>query len=597
MKRSNSKKIAWLSASLLIFLSACSLKQMAKMAKEQELTVTPSPLELHGDSVKFDVSVVLPVKMLKKNKLYTVKTWYQYGDPSASLEQFNFQDTEFPNQKVEQPSIKKSYSVGYLPGMETGSLKIKGIASNLEKTKYEETPEMEIAKGLIMTSRLYEAKVTPIFADHGYNNNEEVTPYNVNFYFDQGSAKLKKSETVGEQGKLLTAFIASKNKTRTVTITGAHSPEGLESVNSQLAEERAKVIREFYYQKMKQFDYKNFADSIKFETKAKFQDWSSFKTALSGYTGISETEKGEVMTIVNGASSFEEKAKELSQLSFYKKILSDVYPKLRISQTEILTIKPKKTNSEISVLTTGIYKGLVSQDTLSVEELMYAATMTPLIEEKIKIYEVAAKKGDLWSAYNNLGACYLSLANKTTDAATKEELIGKAKAQFELAMNKEANAISSINLASANVVTGDFKAADAVLAKATGAQSTATAQGINELKGLIALRKGKYDDAIKAYSSVATTATNSHNLGLAYLLKKDLTKAETNLEKASSEDLNNAKTLYLRAVTAAKQSNETALGILLAQAVQKDATYKQKALTDLEFAKYATSPVFTNALK
>ena len=45
-------------------------------------------------------------------------------------------------------------------------------------------------------------------------------------------------------------FIASKNKTRTVEIIGSHSPEGLESVNSELSEDRAKVIKDFYFKKM-----------------------------------------------------------------------------------------------------------------------------------------------------------------------------------------------------------------------------------------------------------------------------------------------------------------------------------------------------------
>ncbi len=60
--------VALMTAGMLAFYS-CSLKQMVKMAKDQELTVTPSPLEVHGDSVAFDISASLPVKMLKKNKM------------------------------------------------------------------------------------------------------------------------------------------------------------------------------------------------------------------------------------------------------------------------------------------------------------------------------------------------------------------------------------------------------------------------------------------------------------------------------------------------------------------------------------------------
>ena len=46
-------------------LGSCSLNKMAQLAEQQSLTVNPSPLELHGDSVNFEMAVNLPVKMLK----------------------------------------------------------------------------------------------------------------------------------------------------------------------------------------------------------------------------------------------------------------------------------------------------------------------------------------------------------------------------------------------------------------------------------------------------------------------------------------------------------------------------------------------------
>ena len=50
----------------LLTLSGCTLPQMVKMAKEQQLTATPNPLEVHKDTVAFDLAANLPVKMLKK---------------------------------------------------------------------------------------------------------------------------------------------------------------------------------------------------------------------------------------------------------------------------------------------------------------------------------------------------------------------------------------------------------------------------------------------------------------------------------------------------------------------------------------------------
>ena len=49
-------------------LSGCALNQMVKMADEQQLTVAPNPLEVHADTVQFEMAANLPVKMLKKVK-------------------------------------------------------------------------------------------------------------------------------------------------------------------------------------------------------------------------------------------------------------------------------------------------------------------------------------------------------------------------------------------------------------------------------------------------------------------------------------------------------------------------------------------------
>lgn len=578
-------------------MASCSLKQMAKMAEEQELTVNPSPLELHGDSIIFDMSAKLPVKMLKKNKVYTIKTWYEYGDPTEQLSQFKFADTEFPNQKVEQPSLSKRFSFPFKEGMDEGVLNIQGVASNVAKTKTQETPVYPVAKGVITTSRLYKASANAVYAGHGYNNAEELEPQNVSFFFEQGSAKLKSSEVKGEQGKLLTAFIASKIKTKTVTITGTHSPEGSESINSGLAEKRATVISEFYKKKMREYDYKGLADSIKFETKAKFQDWGMLRSELEATSSLSDSEKSQVLSIVNGSGDFASKQKEISRLPFYKTLLKNVYPALRTSQTEILSVKPKKTDAEINVLAKSIAEGTSSADALSYEELMYAATLTPILDEKSAIYLAASKSNDSWKSQNNLGAVYLEQANKTTSASAKKDLLNKAKAQFELAVNKDKNSIVYSNLAGVLLSLGDIDGASKAITSAEKAIGSQASSAIQASKGVIAIRKGDYAQAIKSLNASSSLPNSKYNLGLAKLLKKDYTGAAKTLEEATYEDGNNAWAYYLRAVTAARMKNETAMGVTLAKATSLDASLKAKALTDLEFMNYTTNTAFTDALK
>src|ERR1043165_2382619 len=80
-------------------VGSCTLPKMVKMAKDQQVTVTPNPLEVHKDTVAFDLAANLPVKMLKKGTVYTVNTFYKYGDKELALDPIPFKAEDYPNSK------------------------------------------------------------------------------------------------------------------------------------------------------------------------------------------------------------------------------------------------------------------------------------------------------------------------------------------------------------------------------------------------------------------------------------------------------------------------------------------------------------------
>src|SRR5690606_34230908 len=220
-------------------------------------------------------------------------------------------------------------------------------------------------------------------------------------------------------------------------ITGAHSPEGSERVNENLAQNRAEVIENYYRTKMRNYDYKGLADSIDFVIKPVVEDWTMFKEKLAEYDGITDQQKQEYLNIVNASGSFEEKEDQLQGLSTYRKVFNELYPELRVARTEILTVKEKKPDSEIAVLARQVASGQANADTLSDEELSYAASLTPSLEEKEAIYRAATKKNDSWASHNNLGAVYLQMAREATNDSQKNENIEKAITQFEISLNKQ----------------------------------------------------------------------------------------------------------------------------------------------------------------
>jgi hypothetical protein len=574
--------------------TGCTLPSMVKLAKQQNLQVTPNPLEVHKDTVNYSFTANLPVKMLKKGTVYTLNTFYKYGESELALDPIPFKAEDFPNSGTEQPKVTKAFSFPYKDAYKVGTVEVEGVAS--KGTKSKKTTRLPVATGIVTTSKLVQNSYYAAFADHGYNNQEELQPIIIpDFLFERGKSILRTSEIKSAKAKQLDAFIASKNVTRTVTITGTHSPEGLERINSKLSEERAAAIEKYYRAQMKKYDYKGKADSIKFILKPIVDDWTEFKTALAAYGGITSDEKTEYLDIVNGGGSFEEQEKGLKKLKTYNKVFKDVYPPLRAAKTEILTTKSKKSDAEISVLAKQITKGEASADGLSFEELMYAASLTPSLEEKAAIYEAATKKGAYWNAHNNLGATYIAQAIENPTRAS--ELADKASSQLELAAKIKETPEVHANMASISLWKGNPWKAYSHATKALNGASGDLARGVNGVKGASEIYMANYDAAVRSESSASDTDVNLFNKGLAQVLTKDYANATTSFADASRKNSNYALAFYGAAVAAARSGSGDAVVSNLTSAVKIDPNLKAKALTDLEFTKFQTTESFRNALK
>ena len=593
------RKLFYASIVLAMFvLTGCPVDKMAKMASDQQLVIMPNPLELHGDSVMFTAEVNLPVKMLKENLLYSAVFVYKYGaqDMEVNVGQIDFRAEDYPSSDVSAPRASKAFSFAYTDDMKNGTLVVRGVAKDLKKDKTVESPELPIADGVITTSRLVKQVYFPAYADHGYNNQEEIVPTNINFFFDQGRSNLKYSERRSDRGKEFEAYIAEKNLTRTVTITGTHSPEGPERINSKLSEDRAKVIENYYKRNMDKYDYKGMADSINFVLKPVVDDWSMFKSALADYDGISDDQKSEILNIVNGPGVFEDKEKALQKLSSYKTMFKDVYPGLRAAKTEILTVKDKKTDAQISVLAKGIADGTASPDTLSNEELLYAASLTPSLAEKEAIYKASISKSDSWSAHASLGAVYVAQAMENpANAAT---LAANAETQIDLANAKQPSAAAYITAASVYLMQGNMDKASDALSKASSLNPSAdNTTGMKGVKGAIEIRKGEYTEATASLSGALETADNLFNKGLAYLLNEDSDNAISAFNEAISLESDYAMAYYGIAIANARKGNGGKVAENLKLAISNDASLKEVAANDLEFQSFVADAAFMDAIK
>ena len=583
----------------LTTFSSCTLNKMAKLAKEQKLEVNPNPLEVHADSVVFDLSAVLPQKLLKKGFNYSIDPSYKYGEESEKLRSILFKGDDYPDAS-QSPKLNERLGFAYNPNITNGDLIISGRAIDSRSGKEKKAVDgLSIAQGLITTSTLVENVSSPAFSFHGYNDQEELIPTYVEFFFQQGSPYLNLRATDNStESKQLKAFVAEKNVTRTVIIKGTHSPEGTERVNSKLSEERAQAVERQYRKLMKRYDYQGVADSINFIVKPIIDNWSEFKNGLNSFDKLTEAQKAELVNIVNGPGSFEEKQDRIAQLPFYKSvILKDFYPTLRNARTEILTVKVKKSNAEIAILAQKIVKGLVEADQLNDNELLWAAHMTPSLDEKAAIYDVLVRRSNAVEAHNNLSAVYIAKAVEAT-GNKQNRLIERAKTEAELANKIAETPEAYANLANASYLEGNVKGAYELISKALSLNpSTYSSSDIKSTKGALEIRLGKYTEAIKTLNSANQTADNLFNKGLAQLLLKQYSAAVSTLTDATNKNKDFAVAHYATAVAFARQNRESNAVESLKEAIKLSPSLKGKAATDLEFSKISTSQNFLDLIK
>ncbi|MDE0470509.1 MAG: hypothetical protein OXH57_01095 [Ekhidna sp.] len=562
-----------------VLLSGCKLNQMIKLAQENDLQVDPNPLEVHGGNVPFEMSAVLPPKMLPSRTSFTLNTIYVYGDQEVKVGSVEFVASDYPNSASTTSRKVENFTFPYQEEMNPGTLYIQGVAADTRSGKSKSTERLAVAQGLILTSTWVQDVAMTSYADHGYNDQEELIATNVDFYFDKGRSNLRTSlsydgTTNSSRREELDAFIAEKNVTRTVTITGTHSPEGTETINSNLSNDRASTIEKFYRSRMDRYDYKETADLIDFTLKPIVQDWSAFKAALASYEGISEEEKAEYIRIINGTGSFFDMEKEMKKLSTYKKVFNDVYPSLRTAQTEVLTVKPKKTNPEISILAKAITNGEAEANTLTTEELMFSATLTPSLEEKAAIYKAAADATGKWEAHNNLAAVHLEMAMKGDDSK-----LDGAATQLEIAMNKNDDAIVKANMVALRVLQGSYEEAYALVKEVNGSNDVAAKTAA--MRGALEVRMGEYELAKASFASADESESVNVDKGLAYLLSREYIEADREFAKTETKE-----SYYLQAVSAARQSINEQVRENLIKAVDAEPALKEKIINDLEFANF-----------
>ncbi|MBV20419.1 MAG: hypothetical protein CL870_04880 [Cytophagia bacterium] len=580
---------------VLFTISACNpLKKMVELSKQQQINVNPNPIELSGSKVSFDVESTLPKGMLPKGTSYTLNFNFE-GTDVGSVE---FKASDYPNSASSTTKSTKTLSVPYnssVMGGSPGKLSIVGTAKVIATGKSLDTESSNVADGVNRTITLTRAsEISTPKAYPGYTDAEETEVTSVDFYFNQGSSYLRGSEKKSDRGEQFAAFVAEKNITKGVNITGAHSPEGSTKVNEVLADKRATEIEKYYRAQMDKYDYKDEAGSINFDLVPVVENWDGLRRVLRASSSLSRTEKSQISSIINGGGSFVDKEKSLSKLGFYKTLMKEVYPDLRNSRTEVVTVIEKKPNNEILAIAQNIVSGEASSDALSHGELLFAGGLTPDLKEKAAIYQAAVKWGGTWQAHNDFGSVHIELAKEEENGSESQlKLLEAAKTQLDISNTKKENAEAHLNLAAIAAMNYDWSLAYEHVLNAEKLDLSHSKTDMIVSKGTLSIPLGDYDRAMTTLNTIPNNGWGMWRRGIMKVMMGDLAGAKsemTSLRKRLAEmKIEEQGGLdYVHAIISAREGNATGVTSHLKEALSKDnGDLKERLVNDLEFKDFS----------
>jgi Tfp pilus assembly protein PilF len=554
-----------------VLMSGCSsLDKMKKNANLVQYEITPKVLETHAGIVAAQVKATYPEKYFDKNTTLKVTPVLVYEGGETAFDELLFAQGEkvLANNKPVAwtgGTVNWSGDVNYVPEMKVSEFLLRVEAERKGKTLAFDP--IKLADGVIATSTLVENHPMPISLKDKY---QRIVPeqkmadilYNIN-RADIRPAELKAADIQALKDYIGLAMQNERVEVKAVTNSSYASPDGPLTLNEKLSEQRGKAA-EKYLQK----EYKAMPELTQlFTTQTTAEDWEGFK-ALVQESSLADKELIlRVLSMYQDPVVREQEIKNMS--AAYEALAEEILPQLRRSK---LTVDVNLIGLSDEEILNAIK---TDPSVLSLEQMLYAATLTQDPAEMLKYYQLAAEKEPkCYRAWNNIGWALLHLG-KTDEAITALE---KAKAL------KNDDTVKN-NLGFAALLKGDIKAS----AEYFNSMSAATPESKYGL-GTIAIIEGKYDQAVNMLGDKPTM-----NLALAQLLKGDLTKAKTTMDAVAPCKCGAPS--YLKAVIAARQDNKDAALNSLREAIGYNSDWKNYAMTDLEFSKYFTDEAFIAVTK
>ena len=545
-----------------MLLASCSGKLGALSA--DNFSVSPNPLETQAGQVPVTVSGMFPEKYMKKKAVVTVTPELRYTAEGKKMTARG-ESTTFQGEGVQGNAQTISQKLGgrytlksnftYVPEMQKSDLYMTFVARVGKKAMW--IPSVKVATGVIATSELYRRtaeQAQPAVAQDAFQRiSEQKQEANVKFLI--GQAQLRKSElqnnSVKEFVRLLGEIVNDQEgkALSNVEVSAYASPDGGYQVNERLAGKREEVTASYVKQEMKKAKAEGEVD-----TKYTAEDWEGFQELVAA-SDIQD--KDVILRVLSMYKDPEEREEQIRSLSSaFRELADGILPQLRRARMIINYQLVGRSDDQIKMQMKDDPKQL------SVEELLYAATLYDLTADKENAYKKATEIYPTDArAYNNLGVLAYA-AGKYNDATTW--------LQNALSVNKNLPEAYA-NLGLMALQQGNIAQAEEYIGKATDAH------GLAEVLGNLHLAQGKYTQAEQDFEKVF-----SNSAALAQILNKNYSQAAVTLKYIDNPD---GMTDYLRAILGVRTGNNGEAGQALNAAIAKDPKLAAYAAKDLELAK------------
>jgi tetratricopeptide (TPR) repeat protein/outer membrane protein OmpA-like peptidoglycan-associated protein len=576
-----------------------NIKYMAKNFDLVKCEQIPNPLVACGDSVKVTIKGTFPPKYFSKKAAMYCAPQLKYAGGSYKLKPVTLKGEDVEGDGIVIPykeggTFSYTQTIPYSPSMNSsedivapliyvpkGPIDPKAKPEVIkENYKYVEVPDHKIGDGVIYTGSRVTHDEELLLAEHGYQK-EIIISKAASIYFvvDRTDINwklpLNKSEIAKGKIDELTDFIKKGYAIRDIDINGWASPEGEESHNIGLSENRTKAGMNYMTDLFKKMNKdKNSTikisdpeNMIKFNRKSPGEDWTGFMSAINA---SNIPDKRTIANVVNSQTDLSKREQEIRNMTIvYKEIETDILPPLRRVEIAVNCFEPRRTDEQIAML------AATHPDSLECDELLYAATLTNDKTAKEKIYKSAASLcPNDWKAQNN--NAYMELENGNN---------AKAIAYLEKANSLEPNNAAVLcNLGVLEARRGDNKKAEAYYSQA---QKLGASTSYNQ--GILDLAKCDYSKALSMFGS----KKSNENVALAQMMAGDNTSAISTLKNAPKSALNS----YLMAIVGARTNDKTMMLDNLTKAIVEDPAYKAQAAEDREFIKYFTDTEFLGIVK